>query len=227
MTDAFIPSDPNAQFSAWKQDVDERLRMLETSAPLTNSSIRGGALTVKDADGVQTAKVGTGEWTDSDGGTISNTIFAINAEGSGGLLFLLDAEHGIVSPVGVLNWNKGDFVVVTSGTYVNTWQTQFVLTGTVLRVNLVVAADAATTGDVKLLLNGVTSTAVHTVAASTALQYQFDWDLDGVVSLMQTNVVQIQARRLTGAGNINVYAPLTSIVLAGPLDLDAVADGVI
>jgi hypothetical protein len=51
MTAQPLPSTPEAQLAAWKQDVEERLRVLETAPRATNTSVRNGVWTILDDEG--------------------------------------------------------------------------------------------------------------------------------------------------------------------------------
>jgi hypothetical protein len=83
------------------------------------------------------------------------------------------------------------------------------VTADAVQIQLAVGADAATTGEVRITTNvsGSPISAVLSVPASTAAAYEWKWKVPGMILGTGPITFQIQARRVTGAGNINVYPP--------------------
>ena len=216
MSDAFVPNSPEAQMALWMQRMEERIRMLETASPLRNSSIRGGALTIREDDGQQTGRFGIGTYANGDGDPVVNTVLALNQEDTDNLLFLWDAEHGQVTPTYISNWTLDDYVTITGASYGVTWKTLVPCVGLVLIVQVLVVVAPGTTGSLKLNFNGQDS-GVYALADGSNQYYTWYWDVSSFTTLTTVNPITVQAKVDTGAGGIFVYAPSACAVGAIPL----------
>jgi hypothetical protein len=187
--------------------MEERMHTLETQQRLFNASIKGGSLQVlRGEDAKLVANIGVGTY----GSTIPRTaeIITFLDAGNNNTTFhlLLDEKYGWVLPRWHFNFVADTFIVVTSGSYINTWKTSLNITAQCLVVQLFITCDAGTTGKVRLDLNSRTTDEI-TINPSEQKFCKFSWDLRGKYDFGSDLTLRIQNFRVSGAGNVNVYAP--------------------
>lgn len=131
------------------------------------------------------------------------------------------------SPDITVSWELANqFVVVTSATFVPTAHMELpAFYGEVLNIRLVVATDASTTAEVRLRQE---LSAATTSAASVGAGVQKFVDFEWLHQLHLGDTYEhflIEARRVSGAGNVNVYYPRRSILSTQLRFPSAAADG--
>jgi len=201
----YIPTDSDSQQYSWMSSIEERLDTLESEARLFRASVKGGAIVVYDDDDNQVGRLGEGNYSPASGIKKEGLFFAVSANETR-FHFLIDTEEGWVRPSVCYNFVPDTFIPITDSSFVNVYKSGVNILGLGVYTRLVVGADSGTVGEVRLRIGGNFS-AAHTIPAGTAKGYEFKWDLTNIIGLLDTELVRIQARRVSGAGNINVYAP--------------------
>jgi hypothetical protein len=205
-------------------DLERRIRNLETSPRLTQSSVKDGAVTFYDAATRRVVVIGkqpdTGKWGISvfdaltgnrvvylgEYGTNLYGMFVDRTPGDG--VIEANTSDGIISPWLTHPFRRlNDFVAVTSGTFVSTHEAAVeLIQSKAARVRIPWTTDGGTTGEVRLFLNG-SATNARSLAAGGAGEAEFKW-LHGATLGSGPQFFQIQARRTGGAGNVDIYMPL-------------------
>lgn len=139
-------------------------------------------------------------------------------------------DDGVVHPVYHLPaYRANDFVVVTSGTFVTTWQSSMSgCPAPALGFNTVVGCDPSTTGEVRLKIThsgGTLTTDTKSCAANTFTNFDVRWEHD--LPLREAFNIDVEARRTSGAGNVNVYSGKTGFYFSGVAELGATAGGLV
>lgn len=205
MQDQPVPSNADAQFAAWKQGIEERIRALETAPRITTTSQRGGSYQLLDDQG---RKLFTfGEYTRG-----AFTDYGIQARvpdgaGPGTTTTALEINvNGMEAPQIPLTISKsGDIVVVTSGTFTSVWAAwAALLISDTIVWRSIVGCDAGTTAEVRLESGG-SFTGVITCAAGGFTNINYNW-LHGKNQGGSLGMT-LQVRRTGGTGNVNVYTP--------------------
>lgn len=185
------PYDISGQFS----DIKRQLHSLSTGAMLRNASM-------SDPDGV--GRVYIGLLPDGD--------YGIEVRNADGVTVYLAESAGVVYPREALQITKwGDAVAVTDGAFSIIWgMVSAYATADAVQVQAYILADAATTGEARLTVNlgGTPVTAVQSIPAASGAFYEWKWDVPGMVAGTGPIVVGLEARRTSGAGNVNVYPPI-------------------
>lgn len=189
-------------------ELKRRVRTLETANRLESSSIGGSStiggsslLTVLDSTGGQVARLGT------LGGTYGNGLHLTDPATNATVLFASDAG-GTVVPYLANPWRRFDeYFPVTSATFAETYQCRLESVSSVMiRFTAWLSADASTTGEVRLVVNAAQLGSTVSIAAASIQRYEFSM-AHGIVLQGGPVEIAVQARRLTGAGNVNVYEP--------------------
>jgi len=203
-TGDLIPASGAAEFAAWRQDMERRLKVLEHSPALPFSSSRGGRVRLLDSD--DNLMTVFGRFSDGSNEFQGFVMYDVNGEP---MIMVRSDREGIIHPlVQAVFVPSNSFTPVTSGTFVTTHRLNPIsIYYDVLRVAVQVGSDAATTGEVRLreVNSGLTTTALATTAGTIQLGV-FEW-LHGVTPGSGNGDFVIDARRTGGAGNINVYMP--------------------
>lgn len=184
------------------RDIHRRLRLLEAAPQLQNSSLTGGTVTALNADGDRVAEFGA-----LIGG---NYGFAVNEAASLHTLMLVDDADGWSAPVWQHAWRDASASVgVTSGSFTPVYRTRIPVTmSTVILTSVVTIQDAATTGELRLTIEGVTSTTAKTLPAGVQTDTTFSWEHGQDLGLGGDLLSMIiEARRTAGAGTIHVFHP--------------------
>ena len=122
-------------------------------------------------------------------------------------VFQVDGD-GLESPWLDMGVHKtDDLVVVTSGTFASIWQGWGMLVvARAVKVRGSVVCAASTTGEVRIVTGSVTSAVVSCAAGA---QTDFEYNLLTGANLLGTTPINIdlEARRVSGAGDVSVFAP--------------------
>lgn len=219
----FISSDPDTREYLWKEEIRQRLETLESAQGLRNAAVKGGAVTVWNNQNDQISRFGKGQYNHAGELRDTNGIAAVSAAGVFHLL--IDHEEGWLDPVLPFPFVPDTYVAVTSGSYVNTWKSLIHVFGTTIYCQFLVGVDASTTGDVKLNIAGIDSDVIS-CPAGVFTTCTFSWNLKDRISLADKYALRIKARRLTGTGNVNVYAPDSALSIPEFRRSDATIGGI-
>jgi hypothetical protein len=221
MSQPILPA--GADFLRKFRDLERRLEALERGERMPYTSQRGGTFELLDDQGrpvfyfgTYTRGAGTGygvlaEVPDGAGPGTAPSVFEVDDDG-------LEAPF-LELMVGLPN----QFVAVTGGAFATIWEGAAGLTvARAVQVSYNVGVDAATTGEVRVVAGSRTSSAVNCPGGAFT---------QGVFNLLLPDnsigsgplIVNLQARRTAGAGNVNVYRPRMS--QAGNDGIDATVTG--
>jgi hypothetical protein len=225
----YVPTGDEARDKAWRLSMEERMNTLETQQRLFNASVKGGAIQVlRDEDARLALNMGVGSYQQPDG-TIrtAETFSFVDASIASTTTFhmLLDEEHGWIVPRPQFNFVQDTFIPITSATYVNVWKSMISVTAKALVLVFLTTADASTVGKVRLNLNGIFSDEI-TINATEQKVCRFTWDLRNKFDFGDDLTLRIQALRVSGAGNVNVYSPDVCHMAAVNLRSDATTGGI-
>lgn len=212
------PSDVNVRLEERIRALERQVSDLQAGRGIRRSVVSSGRVRVADDTGAEVARIGEGEW-GSVGGTADSTMIAILGE-SGAYRFLVTAEDGLVWPPARAPWihmaaMSGTAVQVTSGSFTPTHRVYYYQSADSVRARITVGVDAGTTGELRLESAGPYQTLVLPLAAGTLSDYRFDWWIGpgGVGWALGTELsIDIQAKRTSGTGNINVYFPAPLLI---------------
>ena len=231
----------NVDQSNFGARLEERLRAVEQKVeaalnrnPLNNAVFRGTMRNVDEA-GNTLVEIGPSGFSMYDADGDLRARIGITEAGRYGLL-VLDAggtvqrlwadERGILSPYlsAPLVDADSDYKVVTSGSFVATHRAQFeTITSQGLYCWVTATAAAGTTGEIRLRNTGTGATTEAVVVPDGGqVTQQFRW-LHGSALSAGPITFEVQARRTTGAGDLNVYRAPGMWMTAPGL---CVADGV-
>jgi hypothetical protein len=180
------------------RELQRRLETLERAPRLTNASI-------SDPAGVERIVLGL-----LDDGNYGLEVF----DADGGTRLRVDGD-GLSAPYlpGVPR-DPNEYLVTTSPAFVTVWHSVFQITSHLaIGGQIGWAADPGTTGELRLKLGAETTDAVPLTAGSSGSQ-NFAWLHNAPLS-SGPQYVEIQARRVSGVGNINIYAPMLDMRAAG------------
>jgi hypothetical protein len=189
MNDPRNPMPPD--IATYLRSLEERLEKLERSPRLTNASI-------SDPSGQTRVLLGRLDEDENYG----LEVFDEN----GGERFRVDGR-GMIDPylVGV-TFDPTVFKATTSGSFTTLWRVYFpILSHEAIGGYIGWAADAATTGELRIKL-GANATVAAPLAAGTSGSQGFVWLHGGTLGTGPA-YVDVEARRATGAGSINIYTP--------------------
>lgn len=223
MIDPTSPDSLAARFA----EMERRLAALERSPQLTNSSIKGGSVRILNAGGDAIAVVGDTDVGQGvavyDGagvvvarlGSLDGTVpggrqgiqIGANPNSSANDWLDVSRENGISFPFLGHAWHDpSSYKVVTSGSFTTVWQCQVELVAsTDVLFTVDYSADAATTGELRIVAATATSS-TKTIAAAAFGTGRVEWR-HGLALGGGPIGFEVQARRTSGVGNINVYQP--------------------
>lgn len=204
--DIYVPTDSDSQQYSWMSSVEERLDTLESEARLFRASVKGGAIVAYTDDGKQVARLGTGKYPLPGG--ITREVPVLSAtDPNKGFHLLIDMEDGWVDPKFLYNFVEDTYIPVTSASFISTWKSGINIMGYGLVCRFIATADSGTTGEIKLNLNNGVESDVISLSAGTQKLCEFVWDLEDRVPFNSEMILRVYARRVSGANNINIYAP--------------------
>lgn len=183
-------------------DIERRLRNLEGAPQLQRASFAGGTIAALDDDGTRVAEFGL--LADGKYG------LSINEGDDQRALLYVNHDRGYYLPVLEHAFTQAaSGVIVTSGSF-TTCFTALVPVPLAPTLILAVAAtcDAATTGELRLVLSTGPTSDVATLAAGVQTSTQYQWEYGGAIGLGTSGFfVNVQARRTGGAGNVFIHFP--------------------
>lgn len=126
------------------------------------------------------------------------------------LAFLWISNGEKLAPFDTTYWEKqNDAVTITSATFITVWRSRLrVLYTPDVSFSFVATSGVATTAEIKVKFFGPVETDTVSVAAATQKTINVKWR-HGVTIGGGPVDIEIQARRVTGANNVNVFAPTT------------------
>lgn len=196
------------------RDLQDRLYVLERQRTPSGAIPRGEGITVLDRDdGTVIAQIG--DVNGADGLTL----------GTGGAALTWDQDLGLLIPYENMPFvDGGAFKVVTSGTFVETWRSAITyLQSSWLKIGFQIANDAATTCECRVRIGSYT-TAVLTVPTGTWYATGYINVKGSLTKYAGSYFTYLEARRITGVGNCNIYVPLEYV--QGSFGSQAPSDGV-
>lgn len=201
-----VPGTPEAQLAAWKQGIEERLRALETAPRISTTSQRGGSYILLDDDGREVVFFGEYLRGSGDPGYGFQVQVPDGAGPSTQPTVIEVDDDGLEAPYLDFPLHKSDApVIVTSGTFINTWDGGAALVvARAIQVGVTITTDGGTTGEARVTAGTVTSSA-HTLPSGSSAYYAWDLLLEEDTLGSGPLFVAVQARRTSGAGNVYVY----------------------
>ena len=186
------------------QELERIVHALSTSPQSPYRSQRGGTYKLLDNNGREVFYFGN---TSSGGYGILARVPDGAGVGTDPTVLEID-NGGLEAPWLDMPVEKtGEYVAVTSGTFATIWQGNgMLIVSNAIRVQGFITCDPDTTGEVRVVSGSVTS-AVVSCPAST--QTFYEWNLLLAPNLIGTSplLTKLQVRRVSGAGNVNVYTP--------------------
>lgn len=183
-------------------DIERRLRAMERAPQLQDSSLTGGSITALNDAGQRVAEYG-----ELVGGGYG---FAVNDANTLNSVFVMNDSNGLSAPDRHHGWRDANASVnVTSATFVPVYRTLVLIPASrVVQVVVVTLQGAGTTGELRLSIGGVASTAVKTLPAGVQTDTIFMWAHGQPIGLgAAPQGWVLEARRTAGAGNVTVFEP--------------------
>lgn len=207
MSDPAVPDNLASRL----RELEWRIRNLETSPRLRSSSVKGGALSVLDDNGQEVVHLGA--LVNGDG--ISTSGVTVTLQPSNKTVLWIDGENGIAWPYQVRAMERDTFTAVTSASFVSTHVGNTLNVPSDSMVLQVYAyVDAGTVGELRCTHNHIdavnTPTAVRTVSNSGTVN-TFAWNWRHGIPITGSASVHVEARRVSGAGNLYVGACVTGM----------------
>lgn len=142
---------------------------------------------------------------------------------AGGSELLDVTQDGWAVPVFNSEWRRPlEAVVVTAGSFATVWRTDITnWLGDGLIVSTLVTVDASTTAELRLNVAGVGTSGVLALGAGAFQPAEWRWEHPAPINGASTRQVNLEARRVSGAGNVTVYEPEPTIVASGLTGLTA------
>ena len=118
----------------------------------------------------------------------------------------------------------GPYLTITSASMVAAWERRLLdLSASSLYVRVTVSGDSGTSGAIQLSAQGDLSDS-QAIPASSSAVYYWRWTPDPAIWPLGSNLLlQLQAQRLTGSNNINVYPP--ALLVASSEELEPIVSG--
>lgn len=213
MADDRYPTDPMSGPAALAQELRElkrRVKELEASRPLGNTTLANGTLQVMDDNGFLLMEVGK----ISDRG-VERYGLAVYVPSSGKPMFLATADGGIEYPGIDMRFVPFDGQRATvSGSFTAIYSARNLsIVADAFYVIVPWATDGATTGEVRLsdVYGGNTSAVALAGGSSGSVTFKWlhGWFINDPLNL------RIEARRTAGAGNVYIYEPVMATQIAG------------
>lgn len=212
MADDRYPVDPlngNAGLAEYLRELERRLAELEAARPLGNTTLQDGTFRVVDDNGDLRAQVGklgnTGTW------GIEVIAQPGNDNYPDGKPYFRANDNGIEFPYGYSAWLKsGELNTFTNASFETKWEAGLGIVSQKYLGTLVYAGtDAGTVGELRLSgYGGAVSTVVQIPAGTSSTLWQLGPFLHGYALWTGPALFGLQVRRVSGAGNVNVYTPV-------------------
>lgn len=209
MVKFYVPSNDESRDKAWRLSMEQRMDNLETQQRLFNSSIKGGAIQVlRDSDAALAINLGVGGYSQPDNTVREAELLAFfdSDTGGGNFHMLVDEKYGWIAPRMQFNFSPDTFTPITSSSFVNVWKSQIHTAALCLVCSFLVTCDSGTVGKARLSLSGILSDEI-TINATEQKLCKFAWDLTGKYGYGLDLSLRVQAMRVSGTGNVNVYSP--------------------
>ena len=216
--DVALPPD----LARYMRGLETRISLLERNNPLKRASAHDGTVT----------RVQAGEFTNPSSGLED---FGLVVRNDAGRIVFMVGNEGPLFPLPILGGVQkvSDYEAVSSGSFDTQYALSMIATGhPILRIAMAVTVDAATTGEVRLrathsstedsaslALPALTDRTLQVRLNLNSLSGYDDGWSGGTGDDLDSVVFSIQARRLSGAGNVNIYHP--SAVFLSTSDISA------
>lgn len=229
MSDPTLPPSLAAELA----DLRRRLDNLERSQRLPFSSTRGGAFRFLDNNGATRMTLGNVALDGSIGG--ATAAYGLMLRGDQGAIILMTraGEDGLAYPelpVPVRDPNEAQSST-TSGTFAQLWEARWDFPPAAIYVCQGFCSSAVgTTGEMRLRI-GATSTSALTIPSGASNIYTFEWLHPAPTGLYDPNptelnfIMQIEARRTSGTGNVSIARPHVSVFTSKLLHGNANSNG--
>jgi hypothetical protein len=206
-------SDPFSRYEERIRTLERRVDELTGARPLQHTSMTAGALTVVDPTTGDAVKAGVVR-IDDEGSKYGLILVA-----GGAIVFEVNSIDGFRQPS--LPWQSipqkalgaGPFVVTTSATFEALYKAVGTITHKAIGMTAIILTDASTTGEVRIRHGGGTTTGIVACPAGSQVTATFRW-LHGQTIGTGPHVFDLQGRRASGAGNVNVYWPEKTEMIA-------------
>lgn len=210
-----------AQFVDRLQRMEAQIAELQRARPSTNTDMKDGTFTVRDAAGNQRVIFGL-----LPGGDYGFQV--INTAGQNSLLA---TGSGLEFPAFNVQYRASTSPInITSGSFTATWESFFgSVAGDSIHWSGAIVCDAGTTGEVRLndSVNG-TYSAVISCAAGVQTSPVWNWRVPlapGLQTGAGAAAIRLEVRRTAGAGTVFVYPPNAIYVTDGDA-IGATATGI-
>ena len=229
MADPTLPPSLAAELA----DLRRRLDSLERSPRLPFSSTRGGAFRFLDDAGATRMTLGNVALDGSIGGV--SAAYGLMLRGDQGAIILMtrEGEDGLVYPelpVPVRDPSEAQ-ASTTSGSFVPLWEARWDFPPAAIYVcQGFCSSSVGTTGEMRLRI-GSSATSALTIPSGASNIYTFEWLHPAPTGLYDPDatelnfIVQFEARRTGGAGNVSVGRPFVSSLTSKLLHGNANSNG--
>lgn len=214
MADDRYPTDPlngAAAFAEHIRDLERRIAELEAARPLGNTTLQNGTFRVVDENGDLRAQIG-------QIGTADAPLWGMEVVAQPGTDSWPDGkpyfranENGVQFPYGYSAWlPSGDLKTYTNSSFETKWEAGLGIVSQKYLGSLIFAGtDAGTVGEIRMTgYGGATSTVVQIPANTSSKLWQLGPFLHGYDLWSGPALFGLQVRRVSGAGNVNVYTPV-------------------
>ncbi len=223
--EGYIPPDEASQLLAYIKRLERRIEDLETGEPLRNSSLSGGAIAVFNDNNRQVGRLGLGTRV-SNSGVIERPVFAVSEDSvDNRFLMLVDTVEGIIRPKQIVQFIEDTFVIVTSSSFTNVYKAFVAITSKIVYVKLIVNCPSGTTGEIRLEL-GTNFTDAISIPENSSASYEFKWDISSIMNFNSEVDLRVEARRVSGSGNLLVFAPDAAYFETPSRMVDATSTGI-
>jgi len=216
-------SDPIVRLSERIRELERRVNELSGARPMQHTALTEGTFRVRDPNtSVDPVRIGV---IHGEGGVDHYGIMLVD---EGGVRFEVSIQDGMQMPALPLisipqkTLGAGPFVVTTSATFETVYRATATTTHKGVTFRGVVLTAASTVGEVRLQHAGTgATTGVISCPAGGQTNPVFQW-LHGQPLGTGPHAFDLQARRVSGAGNVTVFWPDLAAMIGGRI---ATSDG--
>lgn len=208
-------SDPFVRYEQRIQALERKVADLLGARPMQHTAMTAGRFSVIDQSGEERVRIGVVR--SEDGIDKYGLIIADD----GGVRFEVNGEDGFVVPMFPLTpipqkqLGSGPYVVTTSATFESVYRAVSQTTHKAMTYRFVVVTAASTVGEVRVRHVGSgTTSGVISCAAGGQTNGLFQWLHDQPLGT-GPHSFDLQARRVSGAGDVNVFWPDLAAMVAG------------